>query len=52
MPEDYDLEDLMERLEEQIAAGEDIEKLLEEAAAHGVTVQIGDQTTEVEMDPV
>jgi hypothetical protein len=52
MPEDYDLEDLMERLEEQIAAGEDIEKLLEEAAAHGVTVQVGDQSGEVEMDPM
>lgn len=52
MPEDYDLEDLMERLEAQIEAGEDIQRLLDEAASMGVTVQVGDQSSVVEMDPV
>ena len=52
MTEDYDLENLMERLEAQLAAGEDIEQLLAEASAHGISVQIGDETSAVDMDPV
>jgi hypothetical protein len=52
MTEDYDLENLMERLDAQIAAGEDIENLLAEASAHGISVHIGDESSALEMEPV